>query len=262
MRRPRPRAVEFPDRQAYRRRQRQGTMTAVYGIGIALLVWGGYHGYRHYERAQQRAMTVPAPPKKPPPPAPKPAPPPPDPVVTRTARMAAIRDAMQRDDEVAMQQQIDALQDDFRKFMRFAAPDRIAAYETARTEAWKVAGVRSLAWLDRINLYVVVDSPEHRTDATIDALCKSVTAMGDKPDVVIDLQVDYRKHEEVDLLSRNCRTPSAEQSEAAAKQAEEARAAERKAEAERPPGQKADAADKDPVREDSLRILKDTTPEM
>lgn len=255
------RKVEFPDRQAYRRRQRSGAWVALFVVIVAVAGWVGFRIYQNFA-AHKPPPPKPAPIIKPPPPKLPPDPPRPDPVVTRAARMAAVHEAMQRGDEVAMQQQVDGMQDDFRKSMRFVDPERVADYEAARTAAWKVAGVRSLAWLDRVNLYVILDTPEHRSQATIDAICGAVQALSrkpdEKPDVMVDLQVDYRGQEPSEMLSRNCRAapvPSA----VTGKDGEDGKTPE---EAKEPSEEKPAENAKDPVREESLRILRDTTPEM
>jgi hypothetical protein len=253
------RKVEFPDRQAYRRRQRSGAWVALFVVIVAMAGWIGYRIYQNFA-AHKPPPPKPAPILKPPPPKLPPDPPPPDPVVTRAARMAAVHEAMQRGDEVAMQQQVDGMQDDFRKSMRFVDPGRVADYEAARTAAWKVAGVRSLAWLDRVNLYVILDTPEHRSQATIDAICGAVQAQSrkpdEKPDVMVDLQVDYRGQEPSEMLSRNCR--AAPVTGAGKDGKDEKTPEEEKDPSEQKPAENA----KDPVREESLRILRDTTPEM
>ncbi|WP_242107942.1 hypothetical protein [Luteimonas aquatica] len=253
------RKVEFPDRKAFRRRQRSGAWMAVLVVVAAVAGWGGYRLYHKFS-AQKPPPPKPAPVVKPPPP-PPPKPAPPDPVVTRAARMAALHEAMQRGDEVATQKQIDGLQEDFRKSMRFVDPGRVDAYEAARAAAWKVGGVRSLAWLDRVNLYVIVDTPEHRSQATIDAVCEAVRTLSDKPeekpDVVVDLQVDFRGREPSEMLARNCRAAPV------AENGPDAQDAQKKDEDAKPDAAKdKPAEEQDPVREESLRILRDTTPEL
>lgn len=98
-----------------------------------------------------------------------------------------------------------AMSEDMRRAMKLPDASRPIDPEAARTAAHSLPGVRSVAWLDRSNFMVRVDSAERRSHQTIDELCYQLEPLGDTLAVVVHLQnAAARTREEMDTLSRNC----------------------------------------------------------
>jgi hypothetical protein len=121
------------------------------------------------------------------------------------ARLAAIQAAGVIGDEAAVQANVEALQDDVRKSVRLADPARNIDRESARQAARQVAGVRSVVWVDRENLFVIVDRNEARSYDTIDRICLQLESLGDTLGVVVNLQSGAALNgDDLQILSRNC----------------------------------------------------------
>jgi hypothetical protein len=123
-------------------------------------------------------------------------------VLVRTAELYA---AAATDDQEAAQRTLEAFGEDMRKSMKLADPSRAVDREGARQAARTVDGVRSVAWLDRENLFVIVATNEARTYSTIDRICIELERLGDTLGVVVNLQSgEARTGDELEILSRNC----------------------------------------------------------
>jgi len=122
--------------------------------------------------------------------------------LARTAATAAASATGQ--DEVA-RDQLRAIGDDYRRAIKLADPARAVNREQAREVARGIEGVRSVAWVDAANLYVIVERNELKTEQTIDRLCVALQPLGDTLGVVINLQSgEARTGAELQLLVRNC----------------------------------------------------------
>lgn len=122
--------------------------------------------------------------------------------LARTAVTAAASVTGQ-DDVVRAQQQ--AVIDDYRRAIKLADPARAVNREEARLVARRIEGVRSVAWVDTTNLYVIVERNAQRTEATVDRICVALQPLGDTLGVVINLQSgEARNAAELQLLVRNC----------------------------------------------------------
>lgn len=127
-----------------------------------------------------------------------------DPVVT-AARLAAVRGAAMLGDQKAVEANARAMQEDFRKSIKLADPLRAVDRESARVAAKGIAGVRSAIWLDRENLFAIVERNDQRSYHTIDKICLVLEPLGDTLGVVVNLQSDAaRNGDELEILSRNC----------------------------------------------------------
>ena len=87
------------------------------------------------------------------------------------ARIAVTRAAAMTGDQKAVQANMEALNEDFRKAIKLADPARRVDRESARIAAKRVDGVRSVAWVDTTNLLVIVSRNDARSYVTIDAIC-------------------------------------------------------------------------------------------
>lgn len=127
-----------------------------------------------------------------------------DPLVT-AARIAAARGAALTGNEATAQQQLHALNEDFRRSMKLPDGTRPIEHEAARGAARSVPGVRSAVWIDRQNLLAMVDGADARSYDTIDRICLALEPLGDTLAVVINLQnAVARNGDELEILSRNC----------------------------------------------------------
>jgi hypothetical protein len=121
------------------------------------------------------------------------------------ARMAATRAAAMTGDQQAVQDNMRAMNEDFRKAIKLADPARRVDRESARAAAKRVAGVRSVAWVDNNNLLAIVSHNQARTYDTIDAICIELEPLGDTLGVVVNLQSGAAvSGAELEILSRNC----------------------------------------------------------
>jgi hypothetical protein len=108
-----------------------------------------------------------------------------------------------QDGVVRAQQQ--AVHDDFRRAIKLADPARAVNREQAREVARSIDGVRSVAWVDAANLYVIVERNDLKTEQTVDRICVALEPLGDTLGVVINLQSgEARTGAELQLLVRNC----------------------------------------------------------
>lgn len=127
-----------------------------------------------------------------------------DPLVT-AARIAAARGAALTGNEATAQQQLHALNEDFRRSMKLPDGSRPIDHEAARSVARSVPGVRSVVWIDHQNLLAMVDSTEARSYDTIDRVCLALEPLGDTLAVVVNLQNSAAHNgDELEILSRNC----------------------------------------------------------
>ena len=109
------------------------------------------------------------------------------------------------------QVQIEGLAEDYRRAIKLADPARAVDHEAARRAVRQIDGVRSVAWIDRENLFVIVSYNAARTYATIDAACLAMEPLGDTLGVVVHLQSgEAVDAEDLRILSRNCQLPPGE----------------------------------------------------
>ena len=121
------------------------------------------------------------------------------------ARTAATAAASATGQDEAARDQLRAMGDDYRRAIKLADPARAVNREQAREVARGVEGVRSVAWVDATNLYVIVERNELKTEQTIDRVCVALEPLGDTLGVVINLQSgEARTGAELQLLVRNC----------------------------------------------------------
>lgn len=121
------------------------------------------------------------------------------------ARIATTRAAAMTGDQKAVQANMEALNEDFRKSIKLADPARRVDRESARATAKRVDGVRSVAWVDNTNLLAIVSRNDARSYATIDAICMELEPLGDTLGVVVNLQSGAAvSGSELQILSRNC----------------------------------------------------------
>lgn len=120
-------------------------------------------------------------------------------------QVAAARSAALAGDDEAVQESINAFTEDLRRSIKLADATRPVDRERAREAVRHVEGVRSVAWVDRENLLILVDSATARTYETIDKVCLALEPLGDTLGVVVNLQNgEARNGDELEILSRNC----------------------------------------------------------
>lgn len=125
--------------------------------------------------------------------------------VELAARIAVTRAAAAVGDQKTVEANFAAINEDFRKSIKLADPSRSVDRESARQAARRIEGVRSVAWIDRDNLFVIVSSNAARSYATIDAICLELESLGDTLGVVVDLQSGAATNgDDLEILSRNC----------------------------------------------------------
>ena len=121
------------------------------------------------------------------------------------ARIAIIRAAAVTGNQKLAKDQMDGLNNDYRKAVKLSDPTHAVDRESARQAAKKIPGVRSVVWLDHENLFAIVDKNELRTYETIDAICLQLEPLGDTLGVVVNLQSGAaRNGDELEILNRNC----------------------------------------------------------
>lgn len=87
-----------------------------------------------------------------------------------------------------------------------AIPNGGVDRESARLLARRVEGVRSVAWIDQKNLFIIVSTNDARSYRTIDAICLQLESLGDIAGIVVQLQSGAATNaQELEILSRNCR---------------------------------------------------------
>ena len=180
------------------------------------------------------------------------------------AQMAAVHAAAAVGDQAAVQAGMGAMHEDFRRSIKLADPNRQVDRESARMAAWRVEGVRTSAWIDRENLLVIVDRNEARSYATIDAICLELEPLGDTLGVVVNLQSGAATNsEELDILSRNCQLAPGDQAFMTRKRQADVISPEIRAQLRaNSETTQAAAAKHQREAEESLRIIKASTPEM
>ncbi len=105
----------------------------------------------------------------------------------------------------AVETSVDNVISSVRRSARIADPRRRIDREAARAAVRPIGGVRSVIWLDRTNLIVMVDGARYRTTAMIDTVCSALSPLGDTLAVVVNLQdVTATKPDGATTLSRNC----------------------------------------------------------
>ena len=121
------------------------------------------------------------------------------------ARVAVVHAAALAGDQDAVRAQMEAVNDDFRRSIKLADGTRAVDREGARQAARQIEGVRSVAWIDRENLFIIVDSNQARTYDTIDRICLALQPLGDTLGVVVSLQSGAATNgDELEVLTRNC----------------------------------------------------------
>lgn len=114
-------------------------------------------------------------------------------------------------DQRAVQTNLKAFSDDYRRSIKLPDPARPVDHEAARAAVRPLAGVRSSVWMDRSNLIVMVDGAQYRSAATINRVCNALAPLGDTLGVVVNVQnVNAKTSQEADTLSRNCQLPEGE----------------------------------------------------
>ena len=136
--------------------------------------------------------------------------------------------------------------------------------ESARTAVRSVDGVRSVAWIDRENLLVIVDRNKARSYATIDAICLELEPLGDTLGVVVNLQSGAANSgDELEILSRNCQLAPGER--AFLQRSRQVDVISPKVRAQyraNSEATRADAARRQKEAEESRRIIEASTPEI
>ena len=128
----------------------------------------------------------------------------PDPLKT-AAQIASVHAAAVSGDQEGVETSMRSLQRDHLRSMKLADPSRKVDRESARSAARQVEGVRSVAWVDRENLFVIVNANSARTYETIDRICLALEPLGDTLGVVVNLQSGAAQTgDELEILSRNC----------------------------------------------------------
>lgn len=123
-------------------------------------------------------------------------------------RVVAVRAAALTGDQRAVQANMQAFNDDFRKSIKLPDPSRPISHEVARAAVRPLAGVRSSVWIDQSNLLVMVGGAQYRNMETIDRVCNALAPLGDTLAVVVNLQdVTATTSQGADTLSRNCQLP-------------------------------------------------------
>ena len=121
------------------------------------------------------------------------------------ANLAKVRMAAVTGDQKAVQENMQNINEGFRKSIKLADPSRAVDREQARALAKTVEGVRSAVWFDSENLFAIVERNEHKTYNTIDDICMKLEPLGDTLGVVVNLQSGAATNgDELETLSRNC----------------------------------------------------------
>lgn len=184
---------------------------------------------------------------------------------TKTAaRIMTMRGQALVGDEKGLQQNMEGLREDMRRSMKLPDGRRPIDRERARAAIRGVSGVRSVAWVDRANLLVIVDRNEARTYGTIDEICMTLEPLGDTLAVVVNLQSGAATTgDELEVLSRNCQLEPGDRALVQAKRDLNVIAPEVRAQHKASQALENDRArDRQREQEESMRILEATTPEM
>ncbi len=185
--------------------------------------------------------------------------------VELVARMAVTDAATVLGDQQTARANAEAIGEDMRKAMKLADPARAVDRESARQAARRIDGVRSVAWIDRENLFVIVSRNDARSYATIDAICLELESLGDTLGVVVNLQSGAATNgDELEILSRNCQLAPGDRALLQAKRQidvipSEIRAQQR---ANNAAVSAASLADWKRRNAEAMRAIRDSTPEM
>lgn len=128
------------------------------------------------------------------------------------SEMAKLEGAAILGDQEAVKRSLHNVNEDVRRSLKIADPSRKVDRELARVAAKSVQGVRSVVWLDRTNLFAIVERNEQKSYETIDAICLQLEPLGDTLGVVVNLQSgSARTGDELATLSRNCQLKPGDQ---------------------------------------------------
>jgi hypothetical protein len=148
--------------------------------------------------------------------------------------------------------------------IKLADTSRAIDHEAARRAARQVPGVRSVAWIDRENLFVIVSSNPARSYATIDAVCLALEPLGDTLGVVVHLQSGAAiDPDDLAILSRNCQLPPGDRALLQTSRAVDVIPAEVQAQHRADnPGATLDRREWERRNRDAMRTIEQSTPEM
>lgn len=133
-------------------------------------------------------------------------------MVDTAANLAKVRVGAATGNQQMAKEGVEAMSRDMQRAMRLPDPARRIEPESARAAAKRVPGVRSVVWLDRSNLFAIVDSNAQRSYDTIDAICLELEPLGDTLAVTVNLQSGAATDgDALEILSRNCQLPPGEQ---------------------------------------------------
>ncbi|MGO1073289.1 hypothetical protein [Lysobacter sp. CA199] len=177
-------------------------------------------------------------------------------------RLVKMRSQALGGDQKGLQQNLQALNEDVNRSIRLADPARKVDRENARIVAKSVKGVRTVAWIDNENLFVIVNRNGERTYGTIDAICNQLEPLGDTLGVVVNVQSGAaRTGDELEILSRNCQLPPGERAMMQANRQVDALPPQIRAQ-HRANADAALRAERSEDRQESDRIIQAGTPEM
>jgi len=179
-------------------------------------------------------------------------------------RMALAEGAAALGDRETSRRQIEALTRDYMQAIKLADTSRAIDHEAARRAARQVPGVRSVAWIDRENLFVIVSSNPARSYATIDAVCLALEPLGDTLGVVVHLQSGAAiDPDDLAILSRNCQLPPGDRALLQTSRAVDVIPAEVQAQHRADnPGATLDRREWERRNRDAMRTIEQSTPEM
>lgn len=181
--------------------------------------------------------------------------------ITTAARIAGMRAQAITGDKEGLQKNLLALHDDMRRSMKLADGSRPIDREQARAALRSVEGVRSVAWVDRTNLLVIVERNADRTYETIDGICMALEPLGDTLAVVVNLQSGAATNgDELEILSRNCQLAPGDR--ALLQHRRQIDVIDPAIRAQHKAAQGAQSRDRQREQEESMRILEQTTPAM
>ncbi|QWP75716.1 hypothetical protein J5226_19210 [Lysobacter sp. K5869] len=184
-----------------------------------------------------------------------------DPTET-AARLVKMRAQALGGDQQGLQQNLQALNQDFNRSIKLADPSKRVDRENARIAARSVKGVRSVVWIDNENLFAIVGRNADRTYDTVDAICRQLEPLGDTLGVVVNLQSGAaRNGDELEILSRNCQLPPGERALLQPNRQVDALPPQMRAQ-HRANADAARKAEKAEDRAESDRIIQANTPEM
>ena len=111
-------------------------------------------------------------------------------------------------DQEAAAQNVQGMTKDMLHDARIPDPARPIDHEAARAAVRPLTGVRSVVWMDRNNLLVMVGGAAYRNMAMIDRVCDVLDPLGDTLAVVVNVQdVTATTSEGADAVSCNCQLP-------------------------------------------------------